>query len=148
MQAHSAPPVGEVTPRDAWQILSGDDRAVLVDVRSRAEWTFVGGPDLSALGREAVRLEWASWPGMTPEPGFAGALLDGFAAPPSRILFVCRSGARSMAAAQAVAEEAAARGRPVACVNVAEGFEGDLDDRGRRGAVNGWKARGLAWRQS
>jgi len=33
-------------------------------------------------------------------------------------------------------------------VNVAEGFEGDLDATGRRGSLGGWKARGLAWRQS
>ena len=34
------------------------------------------------------------------------------------------------------------------CTNVAEGFEGDLDSEGRRGRVNGWKVRGLPWRQS
>jgi len=34
-----------------------------------------------------------------------------------------------------------------ACHNVAGGFEGPLDDERHRGAVGGWKAAGLPWRQ-
>ena len=67
---------------------------------------------------------------------------------PGPILFLCRSGARSLKAAYAVADHYAARGVSVTCLNVAEGFEGDLDASGHRGSHNGWKARGLAWRQS
>ena len=37
---------GDVTPREAWEVLSSDPDATLVDVRSSAEWTFVGLPDL------------------------------------------------------------------------------------------------------
>ena len=32
-------------------------------------------------------------------------------------------------------------------VNVAGGFEGDIDGEGHRGHVNGWKAANLPWRQ-
>lgn len=148
MSSAERPLVSEVGPRDAWRILSEDKDAMLVDVRTRPEWQFVGGPDLSELGREPARLEWKTWPDMTPNPAFAGALLDSLPGLPSRLLFICRSGARSMQAAQAVARTLVAEGRAVPCINVAEGFEGDLDSRGHRGGLNGWKARGLAWRQS
>jgi len=67
---------------------------------------------------------------------------------PSRILFICRSGARSLAAARAVAEAIGPGSGLEHCTNVAEGFEGDLDSDGHRGTLNGWKTRGLPWRQS
>jgi len=58
------------------------------------------------------------------------------------ILFLCRSGARSRAAAIAMTELGFAR-----CYNIAGGFEGDLDGERHRG-VGGWKAAGLPWRQN
>ena len=142
------PHVSEVNPSDAWELLSTDKAAVLVDVRTAPEWGFVGGPDLEQLGKQAIRVEWKSWPDMTPNPAFVGTVMQGFETLPSRILFICRSGARSMQAAQAVSQALAAEGRSVPCVNVAEGFEGDLDGSRHRGGLNGWKARGLAWRQT
>ncbi|MGB3407211.1 MAG: rhodanese-like domain-containing protein [Jannaschia sp.] len=121
---------------------------MLVDVRTRPEWDFVGGPDLSELGKDTIRVEWKSWPDMSPNPAFAEALLNEVGTLPSAFLFICRSGARSMQAAQAVAEVLVSKGEAGSCINVAEGFEGDLAADGRRGGLNGWKARGLAWRQS
>jgi rhodanese-related sulfurtransferase len=140
--------VTEVGPRDAWEILSKDAAAVLVDVRTEPEWSFVGLPDLSGLDRDVIRLAWKSWPDMSPNPAFVGSLMERTGDDVSRYLFICRSGARSMQAAQAVADALPARGSTAACINVAEGFEGDLDDAAHRGALTGWKARGLAWRQS
>ncbi|MCK0168874.1 rhodanese-like domain-containing protein [Jannaschia sp. S6380] len=128
--------------------MSNDAAAVLVDVRTRPEWGFVGGPDLSAIGKDVVRLEWQSWPDMSRNPGFARALLEQVEGLPSRFLFLCRSGGRSMQAARAAADAMASEGRAVPCINVAEGFEGDLDASGHRGGLNGWKARGLEWHQS
>ncbi|GIT92783.1 sulfurtransferase [Jannaschia pagri] len=148
MGTDAEPLVSEVHPQRAWEILSADTAAVLVDVRTQPEWTFVGGPDLSALGRDAIRLEWKSWPGMSQNPTFVGALLEQARPLPSAFLFLCRSGARSLDAAQAVASALDERGHHVPCINVAEGFEGDLDAEEKRGGLNGWKARGLAWRQS
>ncbi|CUH34126.1 hypothetical protein JSE7799_01036 [Jannaschia seosinensis] len=148
MMTADAPRISEVGPRDAWKILSDDRSAVLVDVRTRPEWGFVGGPDVSTLGKEVVRREWQTWPDMTPDPDFARALMDEIGELPSRLLFICRSGARSMRAAEAVATVLSAEGRSAECINVAEGFEGDLDPLGHRGGLNGWKAHGLAWRQT
>ncbi|MCB1431460.1 MAG: rhodanese-like domain-containing protein, partial [Alphaproteobacteria bacterium] len=59
------------------------------------------------------------------------------------ILCICRSGARSAAAASALT----AAGYTNAW-NVAEGFEGDKDPDGHRGTIGGWKAAGLPWVQS
>jgi rhodanese-related sulfurtransferase len=143
----AGPRVLEVGPRDAWDILSGDEGATLVDVRSEAELTFVGGPDLSSLGKSVVHVEWARFPGMSRNPGFVSELEERMEGLPPRLLFLCRSGARSMQAARAVAEASPARDVRE-CINVAEGFEGDLDAGRHRGGLNGWKARGLAWHQS
>ena len=148
MASDGRPRISEVGPRDAWDILSEDGASVLVDVRTRPEWGFVGGPDLSGIGREVVRVEWQSWPDMVPDPGFAGALMQEVPDLPSRFLFICRSGARSMQAAQAVAAHLDESGNSAECLNVAEGFEGDLDELAQRGGLNGWKARGLAWSQT
>lgn len=144
--------VDAVDPGKAWQLLQQDRSAQLVDVRTRAEWTFVGLPDLSPLDREVWPIEWLSFPSMTPNPGFLDAVADAVrrngGAMPGRLLFICRSGARSLAAARAVAEAFGPQTGLARCTNVAEGFEGDLDPDGHRGTLNGWKTRGLPWRQS
>ena len=59
------------------------------------------------------------------------------------VYFLCRSGARSRAAALAMTQAGQER-----CYNIADGFEGPLDDKHRRGAVEGWKAHDLPWAQS
>ncbi|MDA0339411.1 MAG: rhodanese-like domain-containing protein, partial [Proteobacteria bacterium] len=58
------------------------------------------------------------------------------------ILFLCRSGARSAAAARLMTQHGHSR-----CYNISEGFEGDPDASRHRGSVNGWKVRGLPWVQ-
>src|SRR5260370_22642359 len=69
----------------------------------------------------------------------AGAITDKGAP----LLFICRSGARSAAAAKAMT----AAGYST-CLNVAEGFEGPLDAQAKRGSAGGWKGAGLPWRQT
>ena len=139
--------VEQQSPAEAWQGLSEGD-AALVDVRTRAEWSFVGLTDLSSLGKEPILIEWAEFPTMAQNPRFEEQLdraLKG--APPAAVYFICRSGARSLNAAITAAAMFRAAGATTRCINVAEGFEGDLDSDGHRGASNGWKARGLPWRQ-
>ena len=139
--------IGLVDPAEAWDALA-DPRSLLVDVRTRAEWTFVGLPD-SPDPRRLVLLEWLGFPGMAPNPRFLDDLTKAVAETGAEsVYFLCRSGGRSHDAALAARSAVEAAGRPVACFNVLEGFEGDLDGEGRRGRVNGWKARGLPWRQS
>ncbi|MEM7719212.1 MAG: rhodanese-like domain-containing protein [Pseudomonadota bacterium] len=142
-------PVGEVVPTEAWHILETEDSACLIDVRTRAEWAFVGVPDVSGLAHKTLFVEWARFPDMSQNLAFAAEVEAAIGADsPGPLLFLCRSGARSLHAAHAVADHYAQKGVEVTCWNVAEGFEGDLDASGHRGDHNGWKARGLAWRQS
>ena len=54
----------------------------------------------------------------------------------TELVFLCRSGARSIAAAIAATEAG------FTSYNVLEGFEGEPDRHGER-TVNGWKNRGL-----
>ena len=143
------PRIGEVSPIDAWRILEDQKSSVLVDVRTRAEWGFVGQPDLEGLAKTLLSVEWASYPGMSKTPHFAEAVLKELGDEiPETILFLCRSGVRSLLAAEAVADALSNQGKSVTCLNVSEGFEGDLDSAGHRGVIGGWKARGLAWRQT
>ena len=141
--------VGNVEPTEAWQILRDNPRAVLVDVRTRAEWGFVGVPDLTGLHRSPLFVEWAVYPGMSINPRFVAEVREAVGPDaPDTYLFLCRSGVRSLHAAHAVASDLADTGQAAACLNVVEGFEGDLSVKGQRGSLNGWKARGLAWRQT
>ncbi|MGI9389182.1 MAG: rhodanese-like domain-containing protein [Boseongicola sp.] len=150
MSGAACPRVEEVNPDDAWRILVEQSASQLIDVRTRAEWGFVGVPDLAEVGRSPVLIEWAGFPDMSVNPRFAAEVMEaiGNEQVPETLLFLCRSGARSLRAAFAVADHLGQLGMSVTCLNVAEGFEGDLDPEGHRGDLNGWKARGLAWRQS
>ncbi|RME64863.1 MAG: rhodanese-like domain-containing protein, partial [Alphaproteobacteria bacterium] len=115
---------------------------VLVDVRTEPEWAFVGVPDLSALGRRPLMLSWQLFPSMQRNPDFETALAAEGLGRSQAMLFLCRSGSRSAAAAAAMTQAGFTR-----CYNVAGGFEGDRDATGHRGTVNGWKVDGLPWIQ-
>ena len=133
---------GDLKPTDAWKLLSENRNAQLVDVRTRPEWMFVGLPDLTSLGRRAVLQSWQVFPGMEIDANFTAELTDQLADKEAPLLFICRSGGRSRAAAQAMT---AAGYRH--CYNVAEGFEGNPDAERHRGKTGGWKAAGLPWVQ-
>jgi rhodanese-related sulfurtransferase len=130
---------GDITPQQAWELLGDNPAAVLVDVRTDAEWRFVGVPDLSSLGRDVVYIEWIDGTGRRNE-NFARDLVVRVAGGP--VVFLCRSGNRSIPAA-----EAATAAGIAPAYNVLDGFEGHLDARGHRGAT-GWRAVGLPWKQS
>ncbi|MBI1495278.1 rhodanese-like domain-containing protein [Halocynthiibacter styelae] len=138
-----------ISPQDAWELLKNETSCKFIDVRTRAEWGFVGVPDLRDLNQETIFVEWASFPSMSANPHFGEQVLEALNGEiPDKLLFLCRSGVRSLHAARAVADLLSGCGKPVQCINVAEGFEGDLNAEGQRGQLNGWKLRGLAWRQS
>ncbi|MGG5808752.1 rhodanese-like domain-containing protein [Falsiroseomonas sp. CW058] len=136
------PGIPDVTPRAAWQELSADPDAMLVDCRTDAEWNFVGVPDLSPIGKQVALIPWQLYPTMQLNGAFVEHLRRAGASPTAKLYFICRSGARSLAAGQA-AQQA---GFPNS-FNVADGFEGPVDAEGHRGTVAGWKADGLPWRQ-
>lgn len=133
---------GDLSPEQAWRLLREDPRAVLVDVRTHAEWAYVGVPDLSPLGKDVVLAEWVRYPDGERSPDFLDQLRRQGVGDGAPVLLLCRSGARSAAAAELLT--AAGLGP---AYNVADGFEGPLDGQGHR-AVAGWRQAGLPWRQS
>lgn len=138
--------LGDLSPQEAYDLVRQTPSTLIVDVRTDAELAFVGGADMPAEGGSVTHIEWSSFPSGAVNPSFVGQVA---AAAQERgadtVLFLCRSGARSLQAAHAVAAEAPEGLARV--FNVSEGFEGGHDAQGRRGQVSGWKARGLPWRQ-
>jgi rhodanese-related sulfurtransferase len=137
---------GDLDPRASWELLSKEPEGQLVDVRTQAEWNFVGVPDLSRLQRRVLFCEWQRFPA-GPNPNFLDEVMGALEGTNYRkgvpLLFLCRSGARSRAAAIALN---AAGYAP--CFNIKDGFEGALDAERHRGAAAGWKAEGLPWVQT
>lgn len=57
-------------------------------------------------------------------------------------MMLCRSGVRSIAAAQRATELG------LTAYSVTGGFEGEPDEHAQRGHKNGWRHAGLPWRQN
>ena len=142
----AAGPVKDIDAAEAWVLLGQDRNSQLIDVRTRAELTFVGAPVLESIGKRTIFVEWQSYPDQSMNPGFVQAcrseLQAAGADERSSLLFICRSGARSLSAARAMQQHGYQ-----ACHNVAHGFEGPVDATGHRGATAGLKKAGLPWAQ-
>lgn len=136
---------GDVTAREAWEALAKDPRAVLVDVRTKVEWQLIGQPDLASLEREPIYLQWVTMQGVNQKfvAELQAALEDRAVEKGAPVYFMCQSGGRSKMAAMQCTELGYS-----ASFNVAEGFEGDLDENKHRNSVSGWKFAGLPWTQS
>lgn len=134
MSASSAAPgyAGDLTPRAAWDLLAAEAGAQLVDVRTSEEWASVGVPDLHSLGREVATLSWVLLPSRQTNPDFAEGIKALGVSSETPLLFLCRSGGRSAAAAYATTRAGYHR-----CYNIAGGFEGQ----------DGWKSTQLPWKQ-
>jgi rhodanese-related sulfurtransferase len=129
------PYAGALLPAEAYELIQKAPGAKLIDVRTRAEWDFVGRIPGS------VPIEWQTYPNSQPNPAF----LDDLRAQTEKdtiVMFLCRSGARSHAAASAASQI----GYALSC-NILQGFEGDKDAKGHRASVGGWKFAGLPWVQ-
>ena len=127
------PYAGALTPAEAHVLLQAG--AKLVDVRTKPELVYVGRVPGSVL------VEWQTYPGNAPNPEFLAQLSESVE-PGDTLMFLCRSGVRSHAAA-ATAAEAGWRDS----YNVLEGFEGDKDAAQHRGTLSGWRKAGLPWVQ-
>ena len=125
---------GALLPAEAHQLMKAG--AKLVDVRTKPELLYVG----KIPGSLAV--EWQTYPGNRENPEFLAELAA--AVPKDQpVMFMCRSGARSHAAA-----DAATRAGWREAYNVLEGFEGDKDAEQHRNSVGGWRKAGLPWIQT
>ena len=126
---------GGVTPRQAWELFSAG-AAQLVDVRTAEERKFVGQVPGSA------HVPWATGTSLTRNPRFVRELEAKLGGKDKPVLLLCRSGKRSVAAA-----EAATQAGFTQVYNILEGFEGELDEHKHRGGRDGWRYQQLPWEQ-
>ena len=125
---------GDVSPDVAFAWWRAGE-AVLVDIRSDAEREWVG------FVPGAVALAWKQWPGMAINASFAEGLTAVVPAE-KKVLLLCRSGIRSIAAAKRATELG------FEAYNILEGFEGDPNEQAQRGHTGGWRFHGLPWQQN
>ena len=136
--------VKTILPQEAWAIMQKEPRTVMIDVRSDMEFLFVGHP----VG--AIHIPWIDYPDWRLNPDFVTEVrklvLGGVCheKPNSGvpILLICRSGKRSLEAGNLLVKEGFCD-----VYNVAEGFEGELDEQHHRSARGGWRFHGLPWEQ-
>ena len=136
-ETNQRPQITCMDPKQAWAFLNEHPEAALVDVRTAVEFSHVGHP----VG--AVHIAWKEAPDWRVNPAFVDEVARHVPDRTRPVLLLCRSGQRSLAAAQALA--AAGYRTPI---NVEEGFEGPLDDNKHRGSLGGWRFHGLPWEQS
>ena len=136
-RAVTLPYAGAVTPAEAFQLLQQDEKIVLIDVRTNAERDWVGQVQINPAQLHPV--QWNLYPTRS-NPDFLNELAQ-VADQDTVLLFLCRSGVRSKAAAQLATEHGYAH-----CFDILEGFEGDKDADGHRKNINGWCHAGLPWR--
>ncbi|MYN27277.1 rhodanese-like domain-containing protein [Duganella sp. CY42W] len=129
------PSAGGVPPAVAWELFSSG-RALLVDVRTAEERKFVGHVPNS------LHVPWATGTALTRNPRFARELEAKIGGKDTVALLLCRSGKRSLLAA-----EAAAKAGLTKVFNVLEGFEGEIDAQQHRGKADGWRFHSLPWIQ-
>ncbi len=128
--------IKRLTPLQSFELLKGNQEAILIDVRTSAEIRFVGAPVSS------VHIPWMEFPEMKPLADFVESVRAEVGQGKAPLLLICRSGQRSMSAAKALAAAGFDE-----LVNVEEGFEGDLDEAGHRNFKSGWRFHGLPWQQ-
>ena len=137
---------GDVTCKECWHTLSQDPDAQLVDVRTVPEWAYVGIPELDSINKNPVLAEWQQFPTMQVNPDFAAIvsakLQETGADKNAPVFMLCRSGVRSIAAAETLTAAGF-----TAVYNILGGFEGDLNKEQHRSHVSGWKHDELPWKQ-
>lgn len=121
-----------LAPTEVYRILIGEPDAVLVDVRNRAEWTYAGTPDLSKAEKAPLFVSWLL-PSGEADPRFVGKLHEAGVQRHDTVVFMCRTGSLSRAAACAASVEGFVHSH-----YVEEGYEGPSDPSRRRGIETGW----------
>jgi len=129
--------IENLNPQQAWDFLQSHSNAVLIDVRTKMEHLFVGHPP------NAIHIAWKEAPDWQLNSNFIMQVRQVVSNPNTPILLLCRSGQRSLEAA-ALLEQSGY----TTLINIAEGFEGVLDEHKQRGNLNGWRFADLPWQQS
>ena len=127
---------GDLSPQNTWDEVKNDDNCFLVDCRSSAEWSLTGVPNLDSIGKKVVFVEWQIYPTMEKNSKFLQEISESGINKDSKIIFLCRSGARSRSAAEFLTSHGYKE-----CYNCMEGFEGSHNEFGQRGKQNGTNIR-------
>lgn len=125
----SSQEIADISSKEAFDLLR-DPNTRLVDVRSIAEYVFVGHPKM------AHNIPLSFWEEESQDFVSNKRFLDDLKArfkTEDRLIFICRSGGRSLRAAK-MARNAGF----VNVLNIKRGFEGEKNAEGYR-VVNGWK---------
>lgn len=147
-----------LTSTEAYDLLQKEaNKALFVDVRTRAEVNFLGMPTIADANIPYMKLsEWYAWD--EKKKNFKMELNDQFLfkikerlaakglSKDAKIIFICRSGSRSAAAANLLAKAGYNN-----VYTVIDGYEGDKAKKGEQKGqrvVNGWKNNGLPWSYS
>ena len=129
-------------------------KALFLDVRTPSEVNFLGMPTQADANVPYMREpDFPTWDSvkatfkLEPNPDFIAEVRRRLAAkhlaPTDAVVLICRSGDRSAAAANILAEAGFKN-----VYSVVDGYEGDLAADGPKAgqrAVNGWKNAGLPW---
>jgi rhodanese-related sulfurtransferase len=127
----------EIDLLQAWQ-WHQEGLGQIIDVRTIEELRFVGRVDAP----DVQHIPWALGIQLQPNQDFVSTLLAVSPQKARPLLFLCRSGKRSLAAVHAARSVGYEQ-----VFSILEGFEGELSKAARRGE-QGWRARGLPWVQS
>lgn len=123
--------VKNICSLDAYTLLRDDGNAVLIDVRTPKEWQEVGVPKLE--GEKLFFISWRLLPDISLNNKFEQQIMSNIANKQNKLLFLCRSGARSLEAASFMISAAYLN-----CYNISDGFEGN-------NLGFGWKQNKLPW---
>lgn len=129
--------IKNLNPLEAWDLLQQTENAVLLDVRDPLEFLLVGHP------AGAVNVPWKFAPEWKPNLNFVEQVKTCVPDREGAIFLLCRSGQRSLDAAQVLSEEGYKH-----LINIDEGFEGSLNENKQRGKQGGWRFHNLPWEQS
>ncbi|WP_342225094.1 rhodanese-like domain-containing protein [Rickettsia endosymbiont of Urophora cardui] len=125
--------VQNICSKEAYNMLVSNNNTFLVDVRTEEEWKNVGVPSLSNKNN-VIFLSWQLSPFMELNKDFEDRFLSIIDDKMSNIIFfLCRSGHRSLMAANFMANVGYKN-----CYNIIDGFEGNLQNKG-------WKQNNLPW---
>lgn len=131
-----------LTAKEAHEKYSADPGKVhILDVRTPGEYIFVGHAPMAVnipfrFLSPGITLQ--NKPVMPPNENFVGEVEKKYKKNDT-LLVMCRSGARSAAAVNRLAEAGFSD-----VYNITDGFEGDADHNGAR-TINGWKNSGAPW---
>ncbi len=133
-----------IAAKDAWNKIQHEPKSLLVDVRSHMEFLFIGHPT------GAINIPWIDEPDWVINPNFVrevrqlllGGLAHDGAGHNVPVLLICRSGKRSREAGELLLNN-----NFTDVYNIADGFEGELDDHHHRSTTGGWRFAGLPWEQ-